>query len=71
MILILSLLDDLHATAVAWGTRQLGIPCSILDMASLPSSEAVGLKLDSTGSVRVSVRGHSELGSEQSFRQDG
>lgn len=66
MILILSLLDDLHATAVAWGTRQLGIPCSILDMASLPSSEAVGLKLDSTGSVRVSVRGH-EISEDLSF----
>jgi len=66
MILILSLLDDLHATAVAWGTRKLGVPCSILDMASLPSSESVGLKLDSAGGIGVSMRGH-EISEDMSF----
>lgn len=66
MILILSLLDDLHATAVAWGARRLGVQCSILDMASIPSSEFVGLKLDNAGDVKVSMRGH-EISEDMSF----
>lgn len=58
MILILSLLDDVHATAVAWGMKRLGVPCRILDTASLPSSECISLKLASGGGVQVSIKSH-------------
>lgn len=57
IVVIESLVEDVHALAVAWGLRELGVKCVVLYMQNLPTHAVVAINMRDPADPQLVYRG--------------